>query len=81
MQFIGIDIHTNRFTCCYLFKDTKEKKMATFELDKAGLAQFYQTPDAETYVLLEATINTFSFVDLWKDKVKEVLVANTYKLK
>ena len=81
MQFIGIDIHTNRFTCCYLFKDTKEKKMATFELDDAGLAQFYQTLDAETYVLLEATINTFSFVDLWKEKVKEVLVANTYQLK
>jgi transposase len=55
--------------------------MTTYELDDAGLVQFYKTLDTETYVLLEATINTFAFVDLWKDKVKAALVANTYQLK
>jgi hypothetical protein len=60
--------------------------MTTFELDDAGLDQFYKTLDMETYVLLEATAdlwsdNTFAFVELWTGKVKQALVANTYQLK
>jgi transposase len=35
----------------------------------------------ETYVLLEATITTFSFARLIQPQVKEVIVANTYELK
>jgi transposase len=35
----------------------------------------------DTYILVEATINTFSFVALFKDLVREVIVANTYQLK
>ncbi|GHV70181.1 hypothetical protein AGMMS49928_16970 [Spirochaetia bacterium] len=39
------------------------------------------TLTADTYVLVEATITTFSFVRLFKDKVKDVVIANTYELK
>jgi transposase len=35
----------------------------------------------DTYVLVEATITTFSFVRLFKDRVKQVFIANTYELK
>jgi transposase len=81
MKFIGIDLHTNRFTCCYLTDNTKEKQTVTFELNLLGLKKFYSTIDKETYVLIETTINTFSFASLFKDFVKEVIVANTYQLK
>jgi transposase len=81
MRYVGIDIHTNRFTCCYLGDDPKAKRMETFDLDEAGLKRFYATIGKDTYVLIEATINTFSFVTLFKDLVKEVIVANTYQLK
>jgi hypothetical protein len=27
MQFVGIDLHTNRFTCCYLY-DKPDRKRA-----------------------------------------------------
>lgn len=86
MQFIGIDLHTNRFTCCYRTErskvdDRKDREVKTFELDREGLASFYSTLTADTYVLVEATITTFSFVRLFKDKVKEVIIANTYELK
>jgi len=86
MRFIGIDLHTNRFTCCYRDEkppaDGKDgKRIETFELTAHGLAQFYTTLTKDTYVLLEATITTFSFVRLIQPKVKEVLVANTYELK
>jgi transposase len=81
MRYVGIDLHTNRFTCCYLGDDPKAKRMETFDLDETGLRRFYATIGEDTYVLIEATINTFSFVTLFKGMVKEVIVANTYQLK
>jgi transposase len=81
MQYVGIDVHTNRFTCCYLDDDPKSKRMETFDLDEVGLKRFYATIGEDTYVLIEATINTFSFITLFKALVKEVIVANTYQLK
>jgi transposase len=81
MKFVGIDLHTNRFTCCYLSDNPKEKQTETFELDSAGLKKFYSTIDMDTYVLIEATVNTFSFAALFKGMVKEVVIANTYQLK
>jgi transposase len=55
--------------------------MKTFELNAEGLAAFYATLTEETCVLVEATITTFSFVRLFKDRVKEVIIGNTYQLK
>jgi len=81
MKFVGIDLHTNRFTCCYLNDNSKDKQMESFELDSSGLRSFYSTINKDTYVLVEATVNTFSFVSLFKDLVKEIIVANTYQLK
>jgi len=81
MKYVGIDLHTNRFTCCYLSDSSKEKQTETFDLNLNGLNSFYSTIDKNTYVLIEATINTFSFAALFKDLVKEVIVANTYQLK
>ena len=86
MQFIGIDLHTNRFTCSYRTErsqpdDPKDRVIRTFELDAQGLAAFYQTLTEDTYVLVEATITTFSFISLFKDRIKEAVIANTYELK
>jgi hypothetical protein len=83
MQFIGVDLHTNKFTCCY--RDGTEgkgkKETETFELSDYGIAQFSQTLTSETYVLVEATITTFAFVRIIQPLVKQVTVANTYELK
>ena len=86
MQFIGIDLHTNKFTCCYRNENSSEetkkgKSIKTFELNSCGLAAFFQTLEPDSYVLVEATITTFSFVRLIQPWVKEVIVANTYELK
>jgi len=81
MKYVGIDLHTNRFTCCYLFDNSKEKQTETFDLNTEGLSSFYSTITKDTYVLVEATINTFAFVSLFKDLVQGVIVANTYQLK
>ena len=87
MNFIGIDLHTNRFTCCYrderspVENPAKGRVITTFDLNGQGLAAFFRTLTADTYVLVEATITTFSFVRLFKDLVKDVFIANTYELK
>ena len=84
MQFIGVDLHTNKFTCCYRDENSGQdgkKETATFELSPYGMAQFYSTLTEQTYVLIEATITTFCFARLIQPMVKEVIVANTYELK
>jgi len=87
MNFIGIDLHTNKFTCCYRDEASstedpkKGRTIETFALDAEGLRSFYMTLTADTYVLVEATITSFSFVRLFKDRVKQVIIANTYELK
>jgi transposase len=86
MQFIGVDLHTNKFTCSYRDEHSppdakKGKRTETFALNSIGLSDFYQTLTPDTYVLVEATITTFAFVRLIQPLVKEVIVANTYELK
>jgi transposase len=80
MKFIGIDLHTNCFTACSLDYDGK-KSIVTFKLDSDGIEQFLKIVDLESYILVEATINSFCFVNLIKSNVKEVIVANTFELK
>jgi transposase len=86
VNFIGIDLHTNRFTCCYRTERSqadgpKGRETRTFELSGEGLAAFYATLTEDTMVLVEATTTTFSFARLLQGKVKEVIIANTYELK
>ena len=86
MQFIGIDLHTNKFTCCYRDESSPAdgkggKRTETFGLHGIGLAEFCQTLSPDAYVLIEATITTFAFARLIKPYVKEAIVANTYELK
>jgi hypothetical protein len=35
MQYPGIDLHTNRFACCYLSDDPREKRIVSFDIDGA----------------------------------------------
>jgi transposase len=81
MEFIGIDLHTNRFTCCYLDEEGN-RRMKTYELSSTDIGLFLRTVHTDTScVLIEATVNTFVFVKLIGRYVKQVLVANTFELK
>jgi hypothetical protein len=57
MQCTGIDLHTNRFTCCYrderLSGRPPDRVMKTFDLNEQGLAAFYGTLTEDTYALVE----------------------------
>jgi hypothetical protein len=59
MDFIGIDLHTNKFACCHrderslVDNPAKGRVVKTFELGAEGLAVFYLTLTSDTYVLAE----------------------------
>lgn len=80
MIFLGIDLHSNCFTCCFIYEDGKKLKTA-FQLNAESLLNFFKLLTQNTYVMIEASTNTFKFAELIKEKVKEVYIANTYKLK
>ena len=42
MKHIGIDLHTNSFTACYL-EEGKPEKIETFRLQEPGLERFIET--------------------------------------
>ena len=79
MQFIGIDLHTNCFTACFL-NETGEKSIYSFSINSEGISSFLNKVDDDSYALVEATINSFCFVSLIKSDVKQVIVANTFEL-
>ena len=80
MTFLGIDLHSNCFTCCFINCDNVKTKI-NFNLKSVDLKLFYEMLTPDTYVMIEASTNTFKFVELIREKVKDVYVANTHKLK
>jgi len=36
MKYVGIDLHTNRFTCCYLFDNSQENRRKPLTLIMKG---------------------------------------------
>lgn len=75
MSYIGIDLHSNTFTTYFLEVNQKDHIKSYF-LDKNGLDRFIKELSKNDSVAIEASTNTFSFYDLIKEKVKEVLIVN-----
>lgn len=55
-RYLGIDLHTNSFTCCYLHADGNET-IRTWPLQGGGLEPFLKGLHAEDAIALEATGN------------------------
>lgn len=79
-RYIGIDLHTNKFNCC-LIDDDGTKLNLNFELIPDSLDKFYKYITSNTYIMFEASTNSFNFYDLLKHKAKEIIIANPHKLK
>lgn len=73
MTYVGIDLHSNRFTNNFLREDNSNSKK-TFAINKGGLNLLSLMLSPEDHVAIEASTNTFAFYDLIKDKVKKVFV-------
>lgn len=63
MKYIGIDLHTNSFTACYL-EEGKPEKIETFRLqDPIHWERFINSLEDKDEIALEATGNTCFFRD------------------
>lgn len=78
--FIGIDLHSTQFTCCFL-DEGEERINIEYPVSSKGIGDFISKAGNESIVMVEASSGTFEFVYRIRDHVKEVYVANPHKLK
>ncbi len=78
-RYIGVDLHRNSFTVCYLDSETGEKEISTYRLDM--IEKFIRELNCEDEVALEATTNARYFKKKVEKFVKRVIVINPYKFK
>jgi transposase len=73
MRYIGVDLHSNSFTACYLDADGDES-FKTFRLTGPGLDAFRRTLGGEDELAVEATGNSSFFRAQVAGHVKRVVV-------
>ena len=73
MRFIGVDLHSNSLTACYLDPNGSEE-MCTFDLKE--LMKFQASLGSRDRLAVEATGNTRHFVGQVKSLVSQVVVVN-----
>lgn len=73
MRFIGVDLHSNSLTACYLAENGSEA-MRTFDLKE--LEKFQASLESSDQVAVEATGNTRHFREAIKSLVSQVVVVN-----
>jgi transposase len=73
MRFIGVDLHSNQITVCYLTK-TGTEKLSTFALN--DLAEFLKSLRRTDRLAVEATGNTRWFVAQVTQHIQQVVVVN-----
>jgi transposase len=73
MRFIGVDLHSNQLTVCYLTKSGQESQR-TFRL--RDLAEFQKSLRRSDHLAVEATGNTRWFVAQIKARVARVVIVN-----
>lgn len=71
MRHIGVDLHTNSLTVCFLEEDQKER-FATYNLTE--LEKFREELKMEDVLAVEATGNSNYFYDQLVSHVKEIVV-------
>lgn len=79
-KWIGVDLHKNQFTVCYLHKNG-EYKILVFKVGAKGIAAFKKTLSKSDEVAVESTGNTVYFAREIKSLVKAVRIINPTQFK
>lgn len=78
MSYLGIDLHSNRFTVEKLmFGKTVETERSTYGLGEQSFGRFKDSLSKDDCVLVENTFNAFWFHDQITERVDTCLVYNT----
>lgn len=73
--YIGIDLHTNCFTCCRLVKQ-QEPSYETYNLTKSDLKKFICSLSKWDEIAVESTSNAAFFIKTVKHAVKKVVMVS-----
>jgi len=79
-RWIGVDLHKNRFTVCYLGA-SGEHKLLEFTVSAKGIKSFKETLTKDDEVAVESTGNAGYFVRQIGDAVKVVKIINPLQFK
>lgn len=79
-QWVGVDLHKNQFTVCYLNK-SGENNLQVFKVDIKGIEAFKKTLAKNDEVAVESTGNTAYFVRQIENRVKVVRIINPMQFK
>ena len=74
-RYIGVDLHTNSLTACYLEKG-EETRFKTYQLTPAALRCFKQSLELKDELSVEATGNTEFFIEAIQEVVSRVVIVN-----
>jgi transposase len=72
-RYIGVDLHTNSFTCCFLQADDDEQ-IRTWPLQGGGLEVFIKALQKDDEVAIEATGNAAHFCKMVEPHVSRVVI-------
>lgn len=78
-RYIGVDLHKNTFTVCYLSR--ADSKLKSFKVSKEEIKAFKQTLTKNDELGVESTGNTGYFVREIRDSVREIKVINPTQFK
>jgi transposase len=78
MAYIGVDLHSDKFTAAFRDKTNKDTLQSYY---MSEYEHFKRKLKKDDYVFLEASTPTFAFTDLLKDKVKKTIVIDPFKFK
>jgi transposase len=78
MRYIGIDLHSNSFTACYL-EEGQTEKMKTFKLQGDELETFLSDLGPDDEIAVEATGNSSFFRDKVLSLAKRVVIISPYQ--
>ena len=79
-RYVGVDLHTNSLTACYL-EEGEAMRFKTYQLTPAALRCFKQSLWSSDELAVEATGNTEFFVESMKDVVSRVVIVNPREFK
>jgi len=79
-RWIGVDLHKNRFTVCYLGANS-EHKLLEFTVSAKGIKSFKETLTKDDEAAVESTGNAGYFIRQIEDAVKLVKVINPLQFK
>jgi transposase len=79
-RYIGVDLHTNSLTACYL-EEGKKIHFKTYQLTPAALRCFMQSLQLSDELAVEATGNTEFFIEAISEAVSRIVIVNSREFK